>query len=249
MRSTPLLALILPLLGTGWVSLSAEPEAHVEEILFNSPPLSSGELPVVVGTPTSVRELAAETMSLQGETSNASLFHTVTNTKASHEPLPELPINPLLEEDASPERYAEWYRGTATEHLCQNLTRLRSIRNWDPKTCSCVNSELLLRRSAMHQLVHDLHLKSDLLLAEETWLNIEIRRQVRADLAKGGSLMVFRMPQTEDGMRRALERISKEERRILGHLFVEARTETRRVAIEAEHAAGRYKVDGGSPWG
>jgi hypothetical protein len=57
------------------------------------------------------------------------------------------------------------------------------------------------------------------------------------------------MPRTTASMMTALHGSSKEERRVLGHLLMEAQIETRRVAIEAEFVAGRYKVSPNSPWG
>jgi len=246
MRSTPLLALILPLLGTGWVSLSAGLEVPVERIQPSSPSLSSGELPAVIGTPTSARELAAETTILQDETSVA--FPPLEESEGAQVPLLALPLNPLLEEGASPERYAEWYRGTATEHLCQNLARLTAIYSWNPKTCSCVNPDLLLKHSARHELVHDLHEKRELLREEMNWLTKEVRRHVQADLASGGSLTVFRLPKTEERMKAALEGLPEEELWILGRLLIEAQREIRQATFEAEHAAGRYKLNASS-WG
>ena len=157
--------------------------------------------------------------------------------------LPLLPIKPLLEEGATPERYAEWYKGTPTELLCQSMVRLSALRRWNPKTCSCVNSELLLKRTGAHEQVHSLNKQDDLLMKEESWLRAELQRQVRADLESGGSLEVFRLPRTQVQMSEALEGSSREERAILRNLLREARSAARHAAVEGEFAAGNYRVE------
>jgi len=247
MRSTPLLFIILPLLGTGWVSLEARPESSVMELQPTAVSHAPEEPSLVMKTAATPRASAVERPTLEDEEPVASPL--LSDVELEHSDLPLLPINPLLEEDATPERYSEWYRGTSTEQLTQSLFRLNSIRIWDPKTCACADSELSLQTSATHERVHELLEQKDLLLAEGRWLAKEIRRKVRADLASGGSLMVFRMSQSKEGMKSDLEGSSKEELWILGHLLMEAQLETRRVAVEAAFAAGHYKVDASSPWG
>jgi len=163
--------------------------------------------------------------------------------------LPLLPIKALLEEGATSERYAEWYDGTSTELLCLNLVRLTALRGWNQEACPCVNSELLLRRSKAHERVHSLKEQDDLLQQEEAWLVTEVRRHVQADLESGGSLHALRLPQTEALMREALESTSREERLILGRLLREAQGAARRAAVEAEFAAGNYKIASAMRWG
>jgi hypothetical protein len=241
------MALILPLTGIGWVSWSANPETAMGDILKATEDAISSELTEEITPPVSIRELATNTPVLAADLSVPLLLSAPVEMES--EPLPRLPVNPLLEDGATPKRYAEWYRGTPTELLCKNMTRLAAIRKWDPKTCPCSNSDPSFHPSKAHALRHELHHKTNLLLEEGNWLAMEIRRQIKADLKDGGSLPVFRMPRTRARMMTALQGSSKEERRVLGHLLMEAQIETRRVAIEAEFVAGRYKVSPNSPWG
>jgi len=240
MRFTPLLLLVMIPLGAGWLSPKAAPVSPLEAPQPFTAATSHEEPLRVDETPTSARR-AAESPALMPEAVAASPAFGMVTTTAAY--LPLLPINPLLEEGATSERYAEWYKGTPTELLCQSLIRLSTLRRWDPKTCSCVNSELLLKRTKAHDQVHSLHKQDELLKKEEGWLRTEVQRQVQADLKSGGSLEVFRLPRTQVQMSEALEGSSREERAILRNLLREARSAARHAAVEGEFAAGNYRVE------
>jgi len=244
MRSIPLPLLALPLLATATIFMSTSPKAVHEDL----PPRPSAQIEVEALSlnelrGTSSRDIARP-QDLHEEDASPAIMEVSTT---QHLVPPSLPVNPLFEEDATKERYAEWYRGTATEHLCQSLVRINALRMWDPKTCCCMNSKLLFKRTAKHQEAHSLHEQTELLLQEELWLTEELQRHVKADLESGGSLPPFRLPQTKELLTKAIAEKSREEVWILQHLLDAAKAETRSLAIEEELREGRFTVSKQSP--
>ena len=246
MRFTPLLLLALPLLGAGWLSPKAAPVASMEALRHVTATPSHEEPLEVDEAPTSARSAAVDPAIRAEAVATSPVPGILTAATAA---LPPLPIKALFEEGATPERYAEWYEGTPTELLYQSLVRLQSLRSWDPRTCACADPDLLIQHAETHDRIHTLNERGELLLHEETWLRSEVRRQVRADLESGGSLQAFRLPQTEAQLRGALEDRSREELKILDQLLRDARSATRHAAIEAEFAAGNFKVGAHKVWG
>ena len=233
------LLIILTLLGTGWISLRPAPEAFAE-----GPPRPT-TAPPHPGPMQAQRSPAPARRAAGVPAPSADAIGTppVPSIGAFRSAdLPSAPINALLDGGATAAHYVEWYRGTSTEHLCQNLIRLNTLRSWDPETCPCATAEPPPKDARAHDLLHALSEKKQLLKNEESWLMKEVRRQVQADLKAGGSLPVFRLPGTETQVREALLGRSREEGQILEHLVREARGAARRAAFEEEFAAGNYKV-------
>jgi len=236
----------LPLLGTGWVSFETRPEAIIEGPQLITSTRSRKELPVNDEVPITSRRAAESPVHLADAFESPPL-PVIKAFKVAE--LPLLPINALLEEDATPARYAEWYEGTPIEPLYQSLVRMNALRVWDPSTCACADPELLFQHSKTHDRVHALNEQGELLLHEVNWLRSEVRRQLSADLESGGSLQVFRLPRSEAQLRGALEESSLEELKVLDQLLRDARSAARSAAVEAEFAAGNFKVGAHGVWG
>jgi hypothetical protein len=246
MRLTPLLWLVIPLLGTGWVSIEARSGAPLEGPPLISTTRSHVDPPLVEESAGHHRRIV-DSQALVTDAFEIPPVHAFEIVEAAE--LPLLPFKPLLDKDATPAQYSEWYSGTSSEHLCQNLVRLNTLRRWDPEKCSCVTTELFLLRTAAHERVHTLNEQKELLKKEEDWLREEIQRQVQVDLKSGRSLLVFRLPGTATQMRERLSGLSKEELMVQKQLLGEAKRATRRAAVEAEFAAGNYKVSPALVWG
>jgi hypothetical protein len=246
MRFTPLFLLVLPLLGAGWLS----PKAASRVSLVALQPVTatpSHEEPLDVReAPSSARSAAVDPVTRADAIETPPLPGIEAFTAAE---LPLLPINTLFDEDATPARYAEWYGGTPIEHLYQSMVRFHDLRNWDPKTCPCAGPDPLFQHTETHRRLHALYQQGKLLRREEAWLCSEVRRQMSADLKSGGSLQVFRLPKTEALFGQALEESSIEELKVLGQMIIDAKGAARSAAVEAEFAAGNFKVGAHGVWG
>ena len=160
MRLTPLLWLVIPLLGTGWVSIETRPGAPVEGPQLIVATRSHVD-PPLVDESASHHSRVVDNQALVTDALEIPPVHAIEAVEAAE--LPLLPFKPLLDKDATPAEYSEWYSGTSTEHLCQNLIRLNTLRRWNPETCSCVTTELFLLRTAAHERVHTLNEQKELL--------------------------------------------------------------------------------------
>jgi len=239
MRPTSLLVLILPLSGMGLVSFSMLPERHVEPIRWELAPISSSDL-AAMSLPIAPRS-PVERVPIypDGTTSEIPLAADLLPTPLPH---PDLPVNLLLEECATPERFEEWHRGTSTERLCSNIVRIEHLLAWNPHTCSCKDSILAGVRSREVTLAHEMREEDALLNAEKDWLEREVRRQVARALDDAVVLEIFRLPRTEEEFMREIEDWTAEERDIQFELMLAAHVKLKETAIDAELSAGRSKV-------